>query len=151
MRFHLAILMIVMVEVQSVYSDNPPVTVEVKKLQGKWTWVNVDVGDGWRVPPTVIADYDPVIIKDDVIEFSTKAIGKAKWKFTVDPTTKPKIIDMELLEGDGKGRKMYGIYSIEQGELRLCLPSHRDKANRPSSFDIKEADRLFLGTLTKSQ
>lgn len=150
MRFHLAILTIALIQMQAVSADDKPVTLEVKQLQGKWTWVKVDVGDGWTVHPTAIADYGEVVIKDDVITFGIKG-GKAKWKFTVDPSMKPKVIDMVLLEGDGKGRKMYGIYSIESGELRLCLPTHRDKAIRPSSFDIKEADRLFVGTLAISK
>lgn len=150
MRFRLAILTIIVIQVQSIYSDDTPVRVEVKNLQGKWIWVSVDMGDGWTVCPTAIADHGAVVIKDDVITFGHKG-SEAKWKFTVDLSTKPKVIDLELLEGDSKGRKMSGIYSIEQGELRLCLPTHRDKATRPSSFDIKEADRLFVGTLTKSK
>ena len=121
--------MAVVIQVQSVHPDDTLVSAEVENLQGKWTFVKIDVGDGWTVHPTAFADDGAVVIKDDVITFGFKG-GDVRRKFTVDPSVKPKAIDLELLEGGGKGRKMSGIYSIVQGELRLCFLPTRPTDNR---------------------
>ena len=62
-----------------------------------------------------------------------KVIGGGTVK--LDPTTKPKTIDIAFTEGDRKGKTMLGIYEIEGDTFRVCCARPRDA--RPAEFCAK--------------
>ena len=65
-------------------------------------------------------------------------------KYTLDPTTDPKRIDLDKGGEDGKA---FGIYSLEKGELKLCYGEPGDQ--RPKAFESKPGGKVFLLVLRR--
>ncbi len=52
--------------------------------------------------------------------------------YKLDPDRKPKAIDLTLTEGRAKGETILGIFALEGGKLKLCLPESGQE--RPTEF-----------------
>jgi uncharacterized protein (TIGR03067 family) len=65
----------------------------------------------------------------------------------LDPTKKPKWIDLTFKKGD-KPYPVKGIYELRDGELRLCIPLAEVgvpfQNQRPDNFDTKAKARVLL-------
>ena len=53
----------------------------------------------------------------------------------LDPTKKPKAIDVTFIEGERKGQVVLGIYEIEGDAFRVCVARPGDE--RPAEFSAK--------------
>jgi uncharacterized protein (TIGR03067 family) len=62
-----------------------------------------------------------------------KVLAEATVK--LDPTTKPRTIDIAFTEGDRKGKTVLGIYEIEGDTFRVCCARPGD--GRPVEFSAK--------------
>ena len=62
-----------------------------------------------------------------------KVIAEATVK--LDPTKKPKRIDVPFTEGKHKGQTVLGIYEIESEAFRVCIARVGD--GRPAAFSAK--------------
>ena len=62
-----------------------------------------------------------------------KVINEATVK--LDPTKKPKTIDVTFIGGERKGQMVLGIYEIEGNAFRLCVA--RPRHERPAEFSAK--------------
>jgi uncharacterized protein (TIGR03067 family) len=62
-----------------------------------------------------------------------KVVGAGTIK--LDPTRKPKAIDVTFTEGDRKGTTALGIYEIDSDVFRVCLPRAGDE--RPDDFSAR--------------
>ncbi len=74
-----------------------------------------------------------------------------KGTFKLDPSKKPKAIDMTVTEGrgeDAKGKELHGIYELTKDGLKWCTcqPGGTD---RPKEFSTKEGTRDLCVTLKK--
>jgi uncharacterized protein (TIGR03067 family) len=73
-------------------------------------------------------------------------------QFKVDAESSPRKIDLELLNGENRGKLRYGIYELDKDVLKLCLPDGFASADRPKEFKTGEGkkDMLFvLGRLKR--
>jgi len=102
---------------------------EHDRLQGTWLLVSYD-RDGKPVPARkitgtrlVIQGYQWTLEWDDI---SLEGVYK------LDPTRKPRTIDMTFANGLDEGKILQGIYTLERDRLTLCLP-HLG-ADRPRKF-----------------
>jgi uncharacterized protein (TIGR03067 family) len=76
-----------------------------------------------------------------------------KGTFKLDPSQKPKTIDMTATEGrreDDKGKELHGIYELDKGTLKWCTSPPGGK-DRPKDFATKEGTRFLLVTLKKDE
>jgi uncharacterized protein (TIGR03067 family) len=102
------------------------------KLEGTWQVVSLEV-DGMKIPKETIQE-SKLIIKGK--EFTMKEkIATYKGTFSIDPSKKPKTIDIKFTEGPEKGNTSLGIYEFDGDDLRLCL-SVTTKV-RPTEFTAK--------------
>ena len=62
-----------------------------------------------------------------------KVIGGGTIK--LDPTKKPRAIDITFTEGEGKGKTALGIYEIESDTFRVCIARPGDE--RPAEFSAE--------------
>ena len=62
-----------------------------------------------------------------------QVIGEGTVK--LDPTKKPKAIDVTFTEGERKGKTVLGIYEIDSDAFRVCVA--RDGDERPTDFSAK--------------
>jgi uncharacterized protein (TIGR03067 family) len=101
---------------------------ELKKFQGKWKLVSANL-DGRKAPEAELKTIR-LIVEGDRFTL-TNGIETYKGKFTINPSGKPKTIDVEFTEGF-KGVKVLGIYQID-GDMRKSCFSDSD-TNRPEDF-----------------
>jgi uncharacterized protein (TIGR03067 family) len=68
--------------------------------------------------------------------------------YTIDPTKKPKAIDLTPLDGVNRGKKLPGIYAWEGDLLKLAWS---DRGVRPTDFVSKEDSGVVLFVLKKQK
>jgi len=109
----------------------------VKDLQAfKGTWrLNSKEEDGKKFSEEEIKD---VIMTNDgsgraSVRRGDKVIAEATVK--LDPTTKPKTIDVTFTTGERKGKTALGIYEFEGDAFRVCIARPGDE--RPTEFSAK--------------
>ncbi|MSQ96315.1 MAG: TIGR03067 domain-containing protein [Gemmataceae bacterium] len=101
---------------------------ELKLFQGKWEAVAAQGFDG-KAPTAVELQLTMLIIEGEKFTMKTGSLD-IKATFTVDPTKKPKHIDVFF--GDGKDNVMRGIYEIK-GDMRKSCFAEPGK-DRPDKF-----------------
>jgi uncharacterized protein (TIGR03067 family) len=112
---------------------------EMARLEGTYSCVSTEQGSEKGDPATlkrlklVVKDKKwTVYIDDKVLTLAT---------FTIDPTKKPKTIDLTGTMGGDKGKKYLGIYELNGNELKLCIG---DTKTRPKVFEAKKGyERQF--------
>ena len=105
---------------------------EYAKLEGTWQVVSLEV-DGMMIPKETIKN-SKLIIKSK--EFTMKEnIATYKGTFSIDPSKKPKTIDIKFTEGPENGNTSLGIYELDGDDLKLCLSVTTKE--RPTEFSAK--------------
>jgi uncharacterized protein (TIGR03067 family) len=107
-------------------AQDDPIKQDIKRLEGYWKVVSL-VDAGKRVPAEeakqltlLFAGNEYMVKKEDMV--------LRKGKYTIDPTVKPKAIDISPGQGDNKGKTMRGIYSFDNGSIRICVaPPDKDR------------------------
>jgi uncharacterized protein (TIGR03067 family) len=116
---------------------------ELKALQGTWKAVALEAG-GKPLPKEAIPDFTYTIGADG------KATGKMAQSeytatMTVNPKKDPKTIDNVHESGAQKGKKQYGVYKLEGGELTVCMtPPGRAEGDRPKDFTTKDTTNVVF-------
>jgi uncharacterized protein (TIGR03067 family) len=109
---------------------------EMKKLEGNWKLTRSEFkgnlqATGFRKEGLFFEDGKIFWTEDG------KAIGQ-KGDLTIDPSTSPKSIDVEITRGSFIGKKLLGIYEIKGDKLTICW-SEPDGEKRPTKFITKTA------------
>ncbi|HEY1859629.1 MAG TPA: sigma-70 family RNA polymerase sigma factor, partial [Gemmataceae bacterium] len=105
-----------------------PVKEELKMLEGTWKYVSAEMR-GQAKPEDEIKGLT-VVIKGDsvVVENDGKSIG-GKGKITIDPTKKPKTMDLVITGNnpdEPEAKQTYlSIYELDGDTLRICLGIER--------------------------
>jgi len=113
---------------------------DVKELQGTWQATKWDSGKS--APAKEIKDFT-LVFKGDTVKIRKKEAVR----FKLDPTKKPKWIDIE----DGPV-PTEGIYKLEDEVLTICVVAgaKSDKpATRPTEFEAKKGDIYVLLVLKR--
>jgi uncharacterized protein (TIGR03067 family) len=113
---------------------------DVKKLQGTWTIVSIEVDGAKPTGPKVDEVLKTGTLTFDGNTLQTKFPMKSdKGTFKLDPDKKPKQIDVEF-EGRGKnGKPDLGIYEFDGETLKLCFVS--GGGPRPTGFKTAKQDQ----------
>ena len=112
---------------------------ELKKLEGTWSMLSGEA-KGEKLPESTVKSAKLTIVGDKyTVKVSENAItGTQK----IDPSTKPKGIDVGHAEGPYKGKTAFGIYKLEKGVFTVCLaPPGKD---RPTEFTTKSGTGEIL-------
>jgi uncharacterized protein (TIGR03067 family) len=124
---------------------------DAKRLQGVWRVAAVEE-DGKAAPADDVKNITVTFEKDT---FNVKEGDNVTLRgtFTLDPSAKPKGIDMTITEA-GKGgetpKKMLGVYEFTKDGLRWCVAKPGAK-ERPKGFAGKEGDGQMLVTLKREK
>ncbi len=115
---------------------------ELEKLQGEWVMASLEV-DGKAVPQEKLRD-TTLTIKGDKYIVSVKDT-KHEVTITLDPSQKPKAIDMAFPDGGNAPKIGKGIYKIDGDTLMLCRAQMPDQT-RPTEFGTWPNTGYFLVT-----
>ena len=89
-----------------------------------------------------------LVIKDGTATKWEEESGKkeitSQAKLTLDPTTKPKSIDIAHTKGDLKGETVLAIYELKEDSLKVCFAVEDEK--RPKTFAGEKDGKACLMT-----
>ena len=115
-------------------ANEETVAKELQAFKGTWRLSSKEE-DGKKFSEEEIKDI--IGTGDGLGKFSVrrgdKVIGEATVK--LDPTKKPKRIDVSFTEGQHKGQTLLGIYEIDSDAFRVCVARAGDE--RPTDFSTK--------------
>ncbi len=118
---------------------------ERKKLEGTWRVVSQEA-DG-KKDPAELAKRFTYTFQGNRIHFqgdNTTPGADLEFTYTVDPSKKPKQMDMKLVKSSdnkGLGKVARGIYMLQGDTLKLCY----GEKERPNDFSTKKGQhRAFL-------
>ena len=119
---------------------------DLKKLEGNWqftTWVS----NGTDLPQEQL-EICKWSVKGDKYNFEMGGENKEEGTIKLDPAKKPATIDLDIKEGNDKGKAQPGIYKIEGDTVTICLarPGAKD---RPTEFSGKGEDGHILITMKR--
>jgi uncharacterized protein (TIGR03067 family) len=116
---------------------------EMKKLEGKWKVVKVEVG-GKASPPEKFQDTF-VVIKGNKFVMAKRgkeALGLDA-TFTIDPNKKPKTMDLTATS-QKEGIPVLAIYALDVDELKVCMPLANPLGIRPNTFDTEDKEKPIM-------
>lgn len=120
---------------------------DAKELQGEWQAISLEA-QGKKATADEVQKFR-ILIKGDELAITPLVDGR-KARFKLDPGKSPKAIDLTSQDGPAKGKTVKGIYSLENGQLRLCVPNFSgDSGKRPTEFKTQTGDELALLTLER--
>ncbi len=115
--------------------DKDKVAEEDKKFEGTWTVVAMEV-NGQKLGEE---NYENMTFTFKGKKYEQKSGERLIEAGTqdLDPSKKPKLMDINVTDGETKGTKQLAIYEIEGDKCKICAAQH-DSKDRPKSFETKE-------------
>jgi uncharacterized protein (TIGR03067 family) len=125
---------------------------ELAKLQGDWSLVRLQE-DGKSMPNPEV---NKVMIKGNRLTVVLKRPDSKKEerhsvKIKLDPTRKPKAIDLTAEDGPDKGQTILGIYELRADTLTICSADPPKSKGRPKEFTAKQGSGRALMVLKRSK
>ena len=115
-------------------ADPPSDAVKKELDQLKGAWLATSYVKDTKHAPEADLKMMKLTIAGDQVNF-TKGKDARKSTYKLDPTQKPKTVDIVMIDGPDKGKTLQGIYEINGDELKICL-AILDKP-RPKEFAAK--------------
>lgn len=115
---------------------------ELNKLAGNWQ-IALVMQDGKKQEPQ--ANLTKFRVEEDKLLIAGKEVGL---RITLlDPTTKPRIVNIEHPETK---KKLEGIYELEKDRWRICI-NVEGTADRPGSFETEGKIKFVLVELEREE
>jgi uncharacterized protein (TIGR03067 family) len=112
---------------------------EYKRFEGTWRYASIEM-EGSAAPEDSLKDMR-MTLKGD--QFLAGENGSVKGTYAIDPTLKPKTIDVIFTLPEGKKRTLLGIYELEGDTYKVSLgtpgkPRPTEFASKPGSGNAVE-------------
>ena len=120
---------------------------DLKKLAGDWTvaaWTQ-----GGNDLDRDRLDTAKWSVKGDKYTFEMGG-NMEEGKLKLDPSKKPAVADLEITEGNDKGKGQPGIYKIDGDTITFCLAAPGGK-DRPKDFTSTEDDMQILVVMKRKK
>jgi RNA polymerase sigma factor (sigma-70 family) len=119
-------------------SKEEAVKEEKKILLGVWKLVSCET-EGEKVPEKILkGEVVRWTVTESTIKWTVNGEGKGEDKYRLEPTAKPKAIDLANKEG----RRTRGIYLLEQDALKVCI--NEKGQERPKEFASRPNTHLSV-------
>ena len=121
--------------------DKDKVADEDKKFEGTWQVVAMEIGGNKAQNEA----YENMTFTfkgkkyeqkrgDDLVEGGTQDL---------DPSKTPKHMDVNVTDGETKGKKQLAIYEIDGDKCKMCFAQHESK-DRPTKFETQDTDNMYF-------
>jgi uncharacterized protein (TIGR03067 family) len=120
-------------------------TKDLKALQGTWQLVELATDKG-PAPADRIKGVKFTVAGEKLVMDGLD--GKRAFAIKLDPTVKPKSIDLTPLDGPFKGKTTLGLYEVSGDTFRLCMANHEIKA-RPKELKPMKEGQVFVFVLKR--
>jgi len=118
---------------------------EMARFQGTWRMVSLEAGEN-KLTEDALKDFRLKIEGDKFT--ATEGKSENHGTFKVDPTKKPKTIDITMIQGE-KRQILLGIYELEGDTYKLC--GDMSGKSRPTEFAIKPGSGYILEVLKREK
>jgi uncharacterized protein (TIGR03067 family) len=115
-------------------------------MQGTWLVAAAELGG--KPFPDEVRKSIKLTLKDDTY---TVTVGKNPDRGTVklDPSAKPKAMDVTGTDGPNKGKTIPAIYELDGDTLKICYDL--SGKSRPTEFKTAEGTQMFLVTYKREK
>jgi uncharacterized protein (TIGR03067 family) len=117
---------------------------ELKRFEATWKYVSIEV-EGNAVPTERFED-DRLVLKGKQ-STATAQGNTVHGTFKIDPSVKPKTIDITITDGPGKDNSLKGIYELDGDTQKICWAAPGKP--RPTEFEAKAKSGRMLQVLEK--
>ena len=122
---------------------------DTNELQGVWQAVSLE-GNGEARPDDEAKELQ-VVFKGELVFAVRAKVEDRKVRFKIDSSKKPNAIDLIAIDGSDIGKTAAGIYSLQNGKLRLCINMFgQDTTKRPKEFKTQAGDGVAFVTLERA-
>jgi uncharacterized protein (TIGR03067 family) len=129
---------------------------EKEKLQGLWG-VDHDEHGGIPNPQKGVPvfevtreRFDFYLLEKQGERIVKKAGSEKQATYTLDPTKKPKTIDVTFRTGSDKGKTLRGIYELDGDDLKVAFRFPPEK-ERPTEFSSEKDDSVQVFFLKRAK
>jgi uncharacterized protein (TIGR03067 family) len=147
MRHFASLGLLLVVATAATADDKKDAAFDAKKLIGDWTYsAGTKAGEkveSERLRGTV------KITKDTLTLPAAPGAPSFVIAYTLDTSTSPVAIDLDVRDGPVKEGKAEGIIKLDGDELKLCYTPSGGK--RPTRFESTKDNKAFLFTLKKAK
>jgi uncharacterized protein (TIGR03067 family) len=119
---------------------------DAKRLQGKWVMTS-GVMDGNEIPKDQLKG--ELNFKENKYSWSTGDGQSGAGTFTIDPSKKPKAMDVVPSDGPAQGQTIEEIYEIEGDKLKICMALPGNK--RPTEFKAEAGSNCWFFTYKRGK
>lgn len=126
-------------------ADAADVSAELKKLQGTWVPVSVEV-DGANKD---VANAEQLEFDGETFNAWHNGHVDEKGTITLDPSSNPKQIDLKVQGGTNDGKAHLAIYAWDGANLKFCMV--KEGHPRPTDFTTKPGDNRFLLVMKRQE
>jgi uncharacterized protein (TIGR03067 family) len=120
---------------------------ELARFEGTWRWVLIET-EKMKIPEDEISG-PRMKLMGDKFTVNESADATFSGTFKVDPSKKPKTIDVTFTDGPDKGKTLLGIYELEGDTYKVCVDP--EGKNRPTEFKIKPGSGHVLQVLKREK
>jgi uncharacterized protein (TIGR03067 family) len=123
------------------------ITKERKKFEGTWQVVSLEV-DGNKVGEADARKITVINAADGTWTVEADGTVVARGTRVIDPTKKPRAVDLTVTEGQDQGKTLHGIYEFSGDDTRkVCLaPAGKE---RPTEFAAPSGSGHILAVLNR--
>lgn len=133
------------------------VTKEIKRLEGTWIVVSEEV-NGRKLNEAEInaQSNEPMVIKGNTLREFKGDGATLNSEFKIDPTAKPKTLDLAVISATGdlkkyEGKRSRAIYKLDGDRLKVCWTLFAVERERPKEFATKPDSGLLLSVYKRSK
>jgi uncharacterized protein (TIGR03067 family) len=95
----------------------------LRSLQGTWHAVRVETSAG--PVPTDVARQPRYVFEGDRVTLFEGDRSTGVGTVALDPASSPIAIDVEMMEGPGRGQVALGVFEVTADRMRLCIGPKR--------------------------
>jgi uncharacterized protein (TIGR03067 family) len=120
---------------------------ELARFEGAWKWVSIEM-EKMKLEADAL-EHPRLKLMGDKFTVTEENNGTFGGTFKVDPSKKPKTIDVTFTDGPEKGKTSLGIYELEGDTYKVCVDP--EGKSRPTEFAVKPGSGYVLQILKREK